>query len=139
MNPTNLRGLTVHLRTLTRVCSHYERTIIRDFLCLSMALQLQCVAYKLHFPTFVSHPQIYAASPSSSSTPTRTSLTRRAVSLFTITTFFSGVELSDGSGSNYSWSKPAVPDFAQLPNSGGVKALELRIGDGETPSDDDKV
>ncbi|KAL7139439.1 hypothetical protein ABFS83_09G050800 [Erythranthe nasuta] len=59
---------------------------------------------------------------------------RRALSLFAIT----GIGLSNfGSSSSIcSWS---VSDFVDLPNSGGVKALELRIGDGETPLNGDKV
>lgn len=34
------------------------------------------------------------------------------------------------------WSKP---DFVELPNSGGVKVLDLRIGDGQVPVDGDQV
>ncbi|KAJ8545217.1 hypothetical protein K7X08_017800 [Anisodus acutangulus] len=38
-----------------------------------------------------------------------------------------------------SWANPQVPKFLELPNSGGVKALDLRIGDGVTPLDGDVV
>ncbi|KAL9172098.1 hypothetical protein ABFS82_03G022300 [Erythranthe guttata] len=80
-----------------------------------MALQLQCNAYNLHFPTHPSLPSTKIFSAASS---------RRALSLFAIT----GIGLSNfGSSSSIcSW---AVSDFVDLPNSGGVKALELRIGD----------
>ncbi|KAL7128500.1 hypothetical protein ABFS83_13G000300 [Erythranthe nasuta] len=77
----------------------------------------------------------------SSAAATPLTSSRRALSLFAIT-FSSGIGLSNfGSSSSIcSWSKPiAVSDFVDLPNSGGVKALELRIGDGETPLDGDKV
>ncbi|KAL8034038.1 hypothetical protein ABFX02_12G001000 [Erythranthe guttata] len=95
-----------------------------------MALQLQCNAYNLHFPTHPSLPstKIFSAA----ATPLISS--RRALSLFAIT----GIGLSNfGSSSSIcSWS---VSDFVDLPNSGGVKALDLRIGDGETPLNGDKV
>ncbi|XP_012847384.1 PREDICTED: peptidyl-prolyl cis-trans isomerase FKBP17-1, chloroplastic isoform X2 [Erythranthe guttata] len=95
-----------------------------------MALQLQCNAYNLHFPTHPSLPstKIFSAA----ATPLTSS--RRALSLFAIT----GIGLSNfGSSSSIcSW---YVSDFVDLPNSGGVKALELRIGDGETPLNGDKV
>ncbi|XP_009608665.1 peptidyl-prolyl cis-trans isomerase FKBP17-1, chloroplastic [Nicotiana tomentosiformis] len=39
---------------------------------------------------------------------------------------------------NYT-SNAQVPQFTELPNSGGVKALDLRIGDGDTPLDGDVV
>ncbi|KAL0300508.1 UNVERIFIED_CONTAM: Peptidyl-prolyl cis-trans isomerase FKBP17-1, chloroplastic [Sesamum radiatum] len=88
------------------------------------------------FPIRSSLPQnqISVASPSPLPLPA-TSTRRRAVSLITITTLFSDCCLC----SNYSWSKPTVSDFVELPASGGVKALDLRIGDGETPSNGDKV
>lgn len=33
----------------------------------------------------------------------------------------------------------ATPEFTELPQSGGVKALDLRIGDGDTPRNGDQV
>ncbi|KAM5553892.1 peptidyl-prolyl cis-trans isomerase FKBP17-1, chloroplastic [Rosa sericea] len=36
-------------------------------------------------------------------------------------------------------SKSAAAEFLELPNSGGVKALDLRVGTGEVPSDGDQV
>ncbi|XP_020552009.1 peptidyl-prolyl cis-trans isomerase FKBP17-1, chloroplastic isoform X1 [Sesamum indicum] len=104
-----------------------------------MVLQLQSNAsasYILQqFPVRSSLPQnqISIASLSPSHLPS-TSTRRRALSLITITTIFSDCCFC----SNYTWSKQ-VSDFVELPASGGVKALDLRIGDGETPSDGDKV
>ncbi|KAL3631604.1 hypothetical protein CASFOL_024588 [Castilleja foliolosa] len=93
-----------------------------------MALQLQPVRFSL--PQFTSS-RIYAATHSPS-LPIR----RRALSLFTITIAFSNC-----CGSNYAWPKPDISDFVELPDSGGVKALDLRVGDddGQTPSIGDKV
>ncbi|KAL6185432.1 hypothetical protein ACLB2K_041566 [Fragaria x ananassa] len=36
-------------------------------------------------------------------------------------------------------SNPAAAEFLELPNSGSVKALDLRLGTGEVPSDGDQV
>ncbi|KAL0321449.1 UNVERIFIED_CONTAM: Peptidyl-prolyl cis-trans isomerase FKBP17-1, chloroplastic [Sesamum radiatum] len=83
-------------------------------------------------PIRSSLPQNHIPSPLPLTSP---STRRRALSLITITTFFSNCCFC----SHYSWSKPAVSDFVDLPASGGVKALDLRIGDGETPSNGDKV
>ncbi|XP_047308478.1 peptidyl-prolyl cis-trans isomerase FKBP17-1, chloroplastic [Impatiens glandulifera] len=71
--------------------------------------------------------------------PQSPSLTRRrAISLFaassilyTTVTF----SLSD----SISRSKPSTPDFFEIENSGGVKALDLRVGDGTLPLDGDQV
>ncbi|KAL2494065.1 peptidyl-prolyl cis-trans isomerase FKBP17-1 [Forsythia ovata] len=79
----------------------------------------------------ISQKKIYATS---------SSITRRkALSIFSFTTVFSGLVFSDCCTRNYSWSKTVISDFAELPNSGGVKALDLRVGDGETPANGDKV
>ncbi|KAL8507407.1 hypothetical protein ACS0TY_018092 [Phlomoides rotata] len=97
-----------------------------------MGMALLSYSYKLHLPTPspFCHPQIPLNKVCASATPSPPTR-RRALSLFTFLSF---------SISNYSWSKPAISDFVQLPNSGGVKALDLRIGDGgETPSCGDKV
>ncbi|KAF3660117.1 Peptidyl-prolyl cis-trans isomerase FKBP17-1, chloroplastic [Capsicum chinense] len=59
---------------------------------------------------------------------------RRAFSLSTLALIF-----SNGATSSISWANTQVPKFLELPNSGGVKALDLRIGDGETPLDGDVV
>ncbi|GFP84187.1 peptidyl-prolyl cis-trans isomerase fkbp17-1 chloroplastic [Phtheirospermum japonicum] len=101
-----------------------------------MALQLQPNTCNLHPPIRFSLPQytssrIYAATHSPPP-PIR----RRALSLFTLTITFSSC-----CGSNYAWPKPDISDFVELPDSGGVKALDLRIGDNDeqTPSIGDKV
>ncbi|PHT62652.1 Peptidyl-prolyl cis-trans isomerase FKBP17-1, chloroplastic [Capsicum annuum] len=59
---------------------------------------------------------------------------RRAFSLSTLALIF-----SNGATSSISWANTQVPKFLELPNSGGVKALDLRIGDGETPLDGDVI
>ncbi|KAH6755672.1 FKBP-like peptidyl-prolyl cis-trans isomerase family protein, partial [Perilla frutescens var. hirtella] len=87
----------------------------------------------LHIAAVLSFPQI----PSNKFIATQppAAARRRAFSLFTITTF-----LSFSASNTASWSKPAVSDFVDLPNAGGVKALDLRIGDGaEAPSAGDTV
>lgn len=63
---------------------------------------------------------------------------RRAVSLSTITTAFSLLPYSNYN-SSICWSKPAITDFTELDNSGGVKVLDLRIGDGDLPLNGDQV
>ncbi|KAK6118299.1 hypothetical protein DH2020_047972 [Rehmannia glutinosa] len=112
---------------------------------MAVPLQLQPTAYNTHSPTRFSLPQfssnkIYVVTPSPPPPPPPPRTRRRALSLFTITTFLSGFAFSHGSSSNYTWSKPEISDFVELPNSGGVKALDLRIGDaGDTPLNGDKV
>ncbi|XP_059287978.1 peptidyl-prolyl cis-trans isomerase FKBP17-1, chloroplastic [Lycium ferocissimum] len=58
---------------------------------------------------------------------------RRVISLSAVTLSLSALS------SSISWANPQVPKFLELPNSGGVKALDLRIGNGETPLDGDVV
>ncbi|MCD7448335.1 hypothetical protein HAX54_040779 [Datura stramonium] len=74
---------------------------------------------------------------SGSSSPTQKS--RRAFSLSAVTLSLSALVFSNVPSSSNSWANPQVPKFLELPNSGGVKALDLRIGDGETPLDGDVV
>lgn len=76
-----------------------------------------------------------AASASSSSIQK----SRRAFSLSAVTLSLSALVFSNGPSSSNSWANPQVSKFLELPNSGGVKALDLRIGDGETPLDGDAV
>ncbi|KAK3041206.1 hypothetical protein RJ639_028466 [Escallonia herrerae] len=58
-------------------------------------------------------------------------LTRRAsLSLCAISTAFLTASIPSNS---LCWSKTSISDFFELPNSGGVKALDLRVGDGELP------
>ncbi|KAK4347475.1 hypothetical protein RND71_033814 [Anisodus tanguticus] len=61
---------------------------------------------------------------------TSTQKSRRLISLSLSALVFS---------TSNSWANPQVPKFLELPNSGGVKALDLRIGDGVTPLDGDVV
>ncbi|XVF87082.1 hypothetical protein PTKIN_Ptkin18bG0091700 [Pterospermum kingtungense] len=76
--------------------------------------------------TFPPHP----LSPSSSSSTTTSSKRRLLVSLSTL--IFSLYASAP--------SKSAInTDFFDLPDSGGVKALDLRVGTGATPVDGDQV
>ncbi|XP_071928037.1 peptidyl-prolyl cis-trans isomerase FKBP17-1, chloroplastic-like [Coffea arabica] len=82
--------------------------------------------------------KISATSPSSASS--RTATRRRALSVFVLTTSFSGfTQQLSLDNSSTSWSKPTGQNFVELPNSGGVKALDLRLGDEAIPVDGDKV
>ncbi|CAI9090493.1 OLC1v1025272C1 [Oldenlandia corymbosa var. corymbosa] len=74
----------------------------------------------------------------SSESVSRRTATRRAVS-FLLAASFSGLTkfLIDPLPC---WSEPTTKQgFVELPDSGGVKALDLRIGDGDIPVDGDKV
>ncbi|ESQ55387.1 hypothetical protein EUTSA_v10026156mg [Eutrema salsugineum] len=71
---------------------------------------------------------------SSSSSPSSSSVaaSRRSISLSIIaaTSFF----ISSGC-----FSSPALAEFSEIPNSGGVKGLDLRVGDGEVPIEGDEI
>ncbi|RDY12336.1 Peptidyl-prolyl cis-trans isomerase FKBP17-1, chloroplastic, partial [Mucuna pruriens] len=71
------------------------------------------------------------------------SIRRRPLSLSLISTTFSAFIFSlpppPSSSSPSPSSKFPVSDFFEIPNSGGVKALELLDGSGEVPSDGDQV
>ncbi|CAL1361021.1 unnamed protein product [Linum trigynum] len=75
-----------------------------------------------------------ATSPLSSPPPTATTTTRRkalsAASLVLSTLPFSAANPAYSSSST---------DFVELPNSGGVRALDLRVGSGAVPADGDQV
>lgn len=88
-------------------------------------------------PTYLYIPHPHKIEASSSSTQK----SRRAFSLSALTISLSALVFSNGNGptTSISWANPQVPKFLELPNSGGVKALDLRIGDGETPIDGDVV
>ncbi|XP_015158543.1 peptidyl-prolyl cis-trans isomerase FKBP17-1, chloroplastic isoform X2 [Solanum tuberosum] len=88
-------------------------------------------------PTYLYIPHPHKIEASSSSTQK----SRRAFSLSALTISLSALVFSNGNGptTSISWANPQVPKFLELPNSGGVKALDLRIGDGETPIDGDLV
>ncbi|WJX18019.1 hypothetical protein P8452_07864 [Trifolium repens] len=70
-------------------------------------------------------------------------ITRRPLSLSLISTTFSSLIFSltppPSSSSPLTSSKFPIADFFELPNSGGVKALELLVGSGEVPQDGDQV
>lgn len=69
------------------------------------------------------------------------STTRRTLSLSLISTTFSAFifSLSPPSSSSSSSSKLPLSKFFEIPDSGGVKALDLLDGSGEVPSDGDQV
>lgn len=93
------------------------------------SIRCPCISLQsaFHFMSFESHyPLLPAISP-----PTRRTLSLSALISTAISTF--------PSSSLAAPSKSAAPDFFQLPDSSGVKALELRIGSGETPLDGDQV
>lgn len=105
---------------------------------------IQCVASpsSLHVP----HHLIIRFSPlqktpskqicAISSPQSSSSSTRRAFYLSSISTAISVAIFSNST----CWAKPTtISDFSELQNSGGVKALDLRIGDGEVPVDGDQV
>ncbi|XP_023519682.1 peptidyl-prolyl cis-trans isomerase FKBP17-1, chloroplastic [Cucurbita pepo subsp. pepo] len=96
------------------------------------SIRCRCRCMSLH-PTFDSisfesrYPLLPAISP-----PTRRALSLSAVIFTAISTLASSSSLAAPS-------KSAAPQFFELPDSAGVKALELRIGSGETPVDGDQV
>ncbi|KAG6583798.1 Peptidyl-prolyl cis-trans isomerase FKBP17-1, chloroplastic, partial [Cucurbita argyrosperma subsp. sororia] len=100
------------------------------------SIRCRCRCMSLH-PTFDSisfesrYPLIPAISP-----PTRRALSLSAVIFTAISTLASS---SASSSSLAAPSKSAAPQFFELPDSAGVKALELRIGSGEIPVDGDQV
>ncbi|XP_050375262.1 peptidyl-prolyl cis-trans isomerase FKBP17-1, chloroplastic [Argentina anserina] len=67
-----------------------------------------------------------------SSTSSPLTLTRRVVFSAALISTTLGFAVSSPSNS-------AAAEFLELPNSGGVKALDLRVGTGEVPSDGDQV
>ncbi|WVY96925.1 hypothetical protein V8G54_029076 [Vigna mungo] len=69
------------------------------------------------------------------------STTRRTISLSLISTTFSAFifSLSPSFSSSSSSSKLPLSKFFEIPDSGGVKALDLLDGSGEVPSDGDQV
>ncbi|XP_023001602.1 peptidyl-prolyl cis-trans isomerase FKBP17-1, chloroplastic [Cucurbita maxima] len=96
------------------------------------SIRCRCRCISLH-PTFdfISFESRYPLIPAISPT------TRRALSLSAV--IFSAISTLASSSSLAAPSKSAAPQFFELPDSAGVKALELRIGSGETPVDGDQV
>ncbi|XP_062160902.1 peptidyl-prolyl cis-trans isomerase FKBP17-1, chloroplastic isoform X1 [Alnus glutinosa] len=74
------------------------------------------------------------SSPASSSSVTSR---RAALSLSLFSATFSALIFSPPASS--SSSKSAISEFRELPNSGGVKVLDVRFGSGELPLDGDQV
>ncbi|KAF7801367.1 peptidyl-prolyl cis-trans isomerase FKBP17-1, chloroplastic [Senna tora] len=79
------------------------------------------------------------SSSSSSSSTTRRSLSLSLISTTFYSLVFSPPPPSSASTSSLTSTKFAVSDFLELPNSGGVKALDLLDGSGEVPSNGDQV
>ncbi|CAL0331277.1 unnamed protein product [Lupinus luteus] len=78
----------------------------------------------------------------SKSSSTTTSVTRRPLSLSLISTAFSSFIFSPPPPSYSSpshSSKFPVSNYFELPNSSGLKVLDLLVGSGEIPSDGDQV
>ncbi|KAB5532297.1 hypothetical protein DKX38_018967 [Salix brachista] len=92
---------------------------------------LDCFQPSLHVPHHLpSSPVISSTSPLSSS-PTRRALSLSIISLSTV--------LSIPTLSRPAAAAAAIADFLDLPDSGGVKALDLRIGSGSVPDEGDQV
>ncbi|KFK28626.1 hypothetical protein AALP_AA7G024100 [Arabis alpina] len=74
----------------------------------------------------------FTSPPPSPSSSSSTSSSRRAISLSIIATassiIFSGC-----------FTSLALAEFSEIPNSGGVKSLDLRVGDGEVPIEGDQI
>lgn len=82
---------------------------------------------------FASPPSItISASHSPATSSPSVSASRREISLSIIAVASSIIS------SGY-FSSPARAEFSEIPNSGGVKSLDLRIGDGEVPIEGDQV
>ncbi|KAJ6748197.1 PEPTIDYL-PROLYL CIS-TRANS ISOMERASE FKBP17-1 CHLOROPLASTIC [Salix purpurea] len=92
---------------------------------------LDCFRPSLHEPRHLpSSPVISSTSPLSSS-PTRRAL---SLSIISLSTVLSIPTLSRPAAA------AAIADFSDLPDSGGVKALDLRIGSGSVvPDEGDQV
>ncbi|XP_010536519.1 PREDICTED: peptidyl-prolyl cis-trans isomerase FKBP17-1, chloroplastic [Tarenaya hassleriana] len=74
--------------------------------------------------------RIYASCASASSSSSRS---RRSLLSLSVVSVSAAVAIST------CCSSPALADFSEIPSSGGVRALDLRVGDGEVPVDGDEV
>ncbi|KEH42091.1 putative peptidylprolyl isomerase [Medicago truncatula] len=94
----------------------------------------------IKYCVFGSATRVYATLPH---TKYPCNITRRPLSLSLISTTFSALIFSLPLPPSYSSPSPSskrpIADFSELPNSGGVKALELLVGSGEVPQDGDQV
>ncbi|KAE7995974.1 hypothetical protein FH972_000725 [Carpinus fangiana] len=88
----------------------------------------------LRFVPPISPSNNVSATSSSSSVTSR----RAALSLSLFSATFSTLVFSPPASSSSS-SKSAISEFRELPNSGGVKVLDVRLGSGEIPLDGDQV
>ncbi|XP_071725165.1 peptidyl-prolyl cis-trans isomerase FKBP17-1, chloroplastic-like [Rutidosis leptorrhynchoides] len=106
---------------------------------------IQCIASAtpLHVPHH-RHPNVSISSSqpspsfSSSSPESITTITRRSslVSVISTTTLSIFTQLAVPPPPSKS---AVITDFVEIPNSGGVKALDLRVGTGPVPVDGDQV
>ncbi|CAN6552187.1 unnamed protein product [Malus baccata var. baccata] len=87
---------------------------------------LQCFHVPHHPTVRLVHPNVTSPTPSSLITTRRGALSTTLIS----TTLFTLTPPSKSA---------TIPEFSELPNSGGVKALDLRLGDGQVPADGDQV
>jgi hypothetical protein len=101
----------------------------------SAAVQAPRVSHHpiLRFVPPISPSNNVSATSSSSSVTSR----RAALSLSLFSATFSTLVFSPPASS--SSSKSAISEFRELPNSGGVKVLDVRLGSGEIPLDGDQV
>ncbi|GLT63060.1 hypothetical protein SLA2020_356530 [Shorea laevis] len=98
---------------------------------------IQCSA-AVQCPRVSHHPILRFVPPTSSPASSSSVTSRRAaLSLCLFSTTFSTLIFSPPASS--SSSKSAISDFRELPNSGGVKVLDVRFGSGEVPLDGDQV
>ncbi|KAB2600101.1 peptidyl-prolyl cis-trans isomerase FKBP17-1 [Pyrus ussuriensis x Pyrus communis] len=87
---------------------------------------LQCFHVPHHPTVRLVHPNVTSPTPSSLITTRRGALSTTLIS----TTLFTLTPPSKSA---------TITEFSELPNSGGVKALDLRLGDGQVPADGDQV
>ncbi|KAJ6417880.1 hypothetical protein OIU84_001295 [Salix udensis] len=94
---------------------------------------LDCFRPSLHEPRHLpSSPVISSTSPLSPPSPTRRAL---SLSIISLSTVLSIPTLSRPAAA----AAASIADFSDLPDSGGVKALDLRIGSGSVPDEGDLV
>ncbi|CAK9187160.1 unnamed protein product [Ilex paraguariensis] len=109
---------------------------------MKMMMVIQCAASisSIHEPHHLTAPfslpqtpfNLISATSSSSSAKSSPTTRRALLSLSTVSTALGVLAFCR----NHScWSKAAISEFFELQNSGGVKALDLRIGEGEVPVD----
>ncbi|KAK9267782.1 hypothetical protein L1049_010217 [Liquidambar formosana] len=105
-----------------------------------MGIRMTMIQYCASVPSIsiLHHPTVRYVPPRTPykiSATTSTTATRRSLSVSVISTTFSVYIFSFFTSS----SKSAISEFFELQGSGGVKALDLRIGSGEVPVIGDQV